>query len=108
MATVNPQKITWSAPTQNTDGTPIVESLNYRLVVDGVDFLDFPGTLNPDGKFEQELAPLNLPANQVLTLALKAFYGVGDQPGLVSAPSGSIEVILGVAAPEAPFGLAAE
>ena len=105
MPRINKQTLSWGAPTLNTDGTPITQALSYRLTVDGVDFLDFPGSLNPEGRYEQELALLNLPQNQVLTLALKAFYV--DAPALISDPSASIEVIMGVARPEAPFGLEA-
>jgi hypothetical protein len=53
MAIVNPRQFSWTAPTQNTDGTDITEALNYRLELDGSPFLDFPGVLNPDGKYYQ-------------------------------------------------------
>jgi hypothetical protein len=105
MALINKSTLKWMAPTLNTDGSAISQELSYRLTVDGADFLDFPGTLNPNGEFEQPLAPLNLPQNQVMMLALKAFYV--NEPQLISEPSGTLEVILGVPAPAAPFGLAA-
>ena len=104
MAKINPVTISWSAPTLNTDGTPIVGALSYRLMVDGVDFLDFPGSLNPDGKYYEDVAPMAIP-NGAHTLALKAFYV--DEPSLISDPSGVLDIIVGVTAPAAPFGLAA-
>lgn len=37
MAKVNPTKLTWTAPTTNTDGTPIQYEVDYELGVVGED-----------------------------------------------------------------------
>jgi len=106
MTKINPLKISWLAPIENTDGTAITEPLSYRMLVDGVDFLDFPGTLNADGKYEEYTTSMNLPSNEVLSITLKAFYA--SNPDIISIPSNVIEVMLGVAAPNAPLELSAE
>lgn len=105
MAKINPQEITWTAPTENTDGSPITEPLNYTLGVhDGTDFveqLSFPGSLNTDGRYTAPIDGLNLPPGAT-TIALLAFYV--DAPDAKSAWSGSLDILLGVQ-PNAPFGL---
>ena len=97
--------MSWNAPTENTDGTPIIEALSYRLEVGGVPFLDFPGSLNPDGRFSIDYDQVNLPTGQILTLALRAFYV--EDPNLISEPSNSIQVLLGVVQPNPPTSLEA-
>jgi hypothetical protein len=43
---------TWNAPTARVDGTPLSPSeISYRLYIDGVAIVDFPGSLNPDGSY---------------------------------------------------------
>lgn len=106
MARINPVQISWSAPTENTDGTPVVEALSYRLAVDGADFLDFPGTLNQDGRYSEATEFMSLPEGVVLNLTLRAFYV--NEPNLISDPSNAIEIILGVSNPNPPFGLSNE
>ena len=105
MAQINPKFISWLAPTENTDGSPIVGALAYRLMLDGADFADFPGTLNPDGRYEQPLDVLGLPDGEH-TYALKAFYT--DSPELISDPSASVTMITGVTAPNAPLDFSAD
>jgi len=102
MAKLNPTKITWEAPTSNTDGSPIVGDLAYRLYVDGSGFADFPGALNPDGKYEADITVMGLP-DGASTLTLAAFYV--DKPELISDPSNGIDIVLGVARPNPPTGL---
>ena len=104
MAKINPTKFSWTAPTQNTDGSDIVGELSYTMTLDGTDFLSFPGSLNPDGKFYELTENMNLPAG-ASTFALKAFYI--DKPSLISDPSNSIEIIMGVTNPEAPLDFGA-
>lgn len=106
MAVENPRRIFWSAPTQNTDGSPIDYDLAYNMYVNGVVTASFPGTLNPDGTYEALFADLPaFPKNQVLTVALSAF--ATSNPARESAPSTSVEVEF-VGIPSAPFGLVAE
>lgn len=110
MAAINPTDLKWSAPAHNTDGSEITEPLNYTLGVAGEDgefteALSFPGALNQDGTYQVAFADLAL-ENGAHTIALRAFY-LG-QPDLHSDWSGSLDIILGMAAPNPPFGLAAE
>lgn len=103
MAQINPKEFSWTAPTQNTDGSDIVGNLSYTLTLDGEDFLSFPGALNPDGKFYESTENMNLP-DGASSVALKAFDI--DKPNLVSKPSGVLEIIVGVV-PEAPLDFGA-
>lgn len=109
MADINPEKLSWSAPTKNTDGSDITEPLSYTLGVsdDGGEFvetLSFPGSLNPDGSYSVAFSELALEPG-AHSIALRAFYV--DQPEAKSGWSGALDIVLH-AVPEAPFGLAAE
>lgn len=105
MAKINPKNLSWTAPTENTDGSPIENALSYRLVVNGTDFADFPGSLNADGRFEQPIAMLGLPEGRH-TLHLKAFYV--EDPDSISDPSNGVEIFLGVLKPNPPTAFSAE
>lgn len=104
MAKINPTEFSWTAPTQNTDGSAIVGELSYILVLGSTDFLSFPGSLNPDGKFYESTENMNLPEG-ASTVALKAFYI--DEPSLVSDPSNSLDIIMGVTSPDVPLDFGA-
>lgn len=104
MAKINPTALSWSAPTEDTDGKPITQALNYTLGVDGAETVSFPGTLNSDGKYSVAFADLDLDDGEY-TIALKAFYV--DNPELKSGWSESVQVLLGVGAPSVPFGVSA-
>ena len=109
MKVINPKKLSWKAPTENTDGTPIAGALSYTLGVmtdTGVfsDVASFPGSLNPDGTYEALFADMPAFGTGTVELALKAFYV--EQPELVSDWSSSITASFGVVNPNAPFGLA--
>ena len=104
MATINPTTLSWNAPTENVDGSPITDPLSYRLVVDGADFLDFPGTLNPDGSYSVATVDLGLP-NGIFQMELKTFYE--EAPELISDPSNSIVIGLGVTSPNPPTAFSA-
>ncbi len=86
------------------DGSPIVGELEYILMVDGVDFLNFPGTLNQDGKYYEDTANMNLP-DGMFSITLSAFYV--DEPVLRSQPSNPKEIIMGVTNPNPPLDLGA-
>lgn len=99
-------KISWSAPTENVDGTPINYELSYNLYINGINSLVLPGTLNQDGKFEAELgviAALDAIGTYVLTLTA---FNV-DTPAIESAESNSVTVIT-VAVPLEPADLSLE
>ena len=100
MAKINPREFSWTAPTQNTDGSPIVGELSYRMNLDGSPFLDFPGTLNPDGRYYQVTDNMNLP-DGAHVVTLQAFYV--DSPELISDPSNALDIIVGVTQPEVPL-----
>lgn len=86
---LNPRRITWTAPTENTDGTAIDYQLAYALLVDGEPVADFPGTLNPDGTYEALFADLP-PIHGEAEIALVAFdVAIPDRR---SAPSGTLQV----------------
>ena len=102
---INPTKFSWTAPTLNTDGSAITEPLAYRLYVDGVANSDFPGTLNTDGKYEMLFADTAI-TDGAHVIYITAFYV--DKPELESDPSGTLDVVLGLARPEAPLDFSAE
>ena len=104
MASINPVRLKWTAPTKNTDGTDIAGDLSYRLTVDGTVFLDFPGTLNPDGRFSESMDALGL-SDGAHTLTLQSFYV--SQPSLLSDPSNSLDIVLGVTRPDVPLDFSA-
>jgi hypothetical protein len=88
--------LSWLAPTENTDGTPIDYSLTYQLYINGAATMVFPGTLNPDGKYTFLLQ--DVPALQEegsYTIELTAFregVDLSEFPELESDKSGSIIV----------------
>ena len=103
---INPTEISWTAPTENVDGTPVTEPLSYTLGVhDGADFVEqisFPGTLNADGNYTAPIESLNLPQG-VSTISLLAFY-VSDPETTKSDWANPLDVHLGLQ-PNPPFGL---
>jgi hypothetical protein len=97
-------KLSWTAPTLNTDGSAITQSLTYTLYRHNNDVilsvLSFPGTLNPDGQYEfllEDIASFN--TDGVYTLSLTATDEDGDE----SDHSNTIEVTRAMA-PLAPTG----
>lgn len=99
---LNPEKITWTAPTQNVDGTPIDYALAYRLYVDGSPVADFPGSLNTDGRYEMLYA--DVPAIGLGSHAITMTAFRQDIPELESDQSNVVEVYFG-SKPEAPLGV---
>jgi len=96
--------ISWTAPTENTDGSPITQALNYNLYIDGVNQLSFPGTLNPDGRYTfplDQVSGMQLDADYTLTLTAV------DEDGDESDPSNAI-VVTRLARPNAPTAFSAE
>lgn len=103
---VNPQELSWTAPTENTDGTPIDYALAYELGwrIDPAAAFEpvasFPGQLNPDGSYRADIPAFNFPGDQVFQLALNAFRQ--DAPQLKSDWSNAIEVLISGKVPLAP------
>lgn len=102
MPRLNPDLITWRAPTTNVDGTPIDYELAYELELDGEAVATFPGRLNAEGIYEQSTADL-FPDVQYAAyrVTLRAFRV--DQPTLKSAPSNAVEYVFDRRVPNAPF-----
>lgn len=88
--------LSWLAPTQNTDGTSIDYALSYRLYVDAQPVATFPGTLNPDGRYQFPLADvpaLEEPGTYLLTLtAFPEGVDLELEPGRESDPSGELAI----------------
>ena len=94
----------WTAPTANTDGSPITQALTYNLYVDGTPVLTFPGTLNPDGTYSFPIADVSAMAiDAVYSLYLTAMDEDGDE----SDPSNTITVER-LARPNAPTAFSVE
>ena len=104
---INPTKLNWTAPTTNTDGSLIIEALNYTLgVSDGATFIEvisFPGSLNPGGEYEVTIQDTAL-TDGTHTIALAAF--VVSAPDIKSDWSNAIDILL-VGVPASPLGLVA-
>lgn len=82
-------ELKWTAPTQNTDGSPITQQLTYNLYIDGVNTLGFPGTLNQDGRYSFPLADVGaMQSDGTYELYLTAVDEDGDE----SDPSNSISI----------------
>lgn len=97
-------EIKWTAPTQNTDGSPITQNLVYNLYIDGVNTMGFPGTLNPNGQYSfplDQVAAMAAPGDYTLTLTAV------DEDGDESDPSNAIVVTSLSPVPNAPAGLEA-
>ena len=99
-------KLSWSAPTENEDGTPIDYDLAYNLYVDDAETasVSLPGTLNADGKYTAELtdiAALQLIAAGVeFAITLTAFDT--DKPERESERSNAVVLLRVLADPKAP------
>lgn len=100
----NPTKLSWTAPTEREDGSPITGDLTYSLWIDGVESQSLPGSLNPEGKYEAALT-ISEPGQYSLYLTATETYP--DGKALTSQPSNAVEIEV-TAAPLAPAALAAE
>jgi len=107
------RNLTWTEPTKNTDETPIEYALNYRLYIDDVPTITFPGTLNDAGQYEFPLADVGAITEAGLyTFELTAFeQGVDleQEPERESARSNAIQIIaVVVTVPKEPADLSTE
>lgn len=88
--------LSWLAPTQNVDGTDIDYALTYRLYVDAQPVMTFPGTLNPDGRYQFPLADVAaLSSEGAHELTLTAFpegIDLEAEPERESDPSNAITI----------------
>lgn len=102
MSKLNAVSLRWQAPTQNVDGSPIDYELAYELYVDAEAVATFPGRLNPDGTYEQDVVDLFPDTTfAAYDVALKAFRV--DQPAEKSELSNVVEYKFDRRKPKAPF-----
>jgi hypothetical protein len=103
----------WTAPTENTDGTAIDYALTYRLYIDDVVAMTFPGTLNGDGVYYFPLADVGaITEPGSYTFELTAFpegVDLDQEPERESAKSNAVVVqaILAIV-PKGPTDLSTE
>jgi len=100
---LNPEKLSWTAPDTNTDGTPIDYALSYNMYVDGTINSSFPGSLNPDGRYEIPFADTAIGNEGTFNITLTAFNQTF--PEAESDPSAPLEVTF-APVPLAPTDLA--
>ena len=106
---VNPNKISWHAPTENTDGTPIEYALEYELGVkkDGeiTAHTVVPAQLRDEDTPDEYEAPIEDMGFEVgeHVIALRAF--AKDDPERMSDWSETLKFAISDEVPRAPFGL---
>ena len=104
----NPKTLSWSAPTENEDGTPIDYALNYELGVADGDVteavLTLPEELNAEGIYVAQIADMNFEPG-THTVRVRALSE--EHEGRISKWSTSVTFAVG-ANPAAPFAVAVE
>lgn len=106
---INPTTLRWTAPTENTDGTPIEKPLDYELGKLQTDGTFLPrlvviGTLQTDGTYAAPLSDMSFSFGEH-TIALRAKYQ--DRPDLVSEWSTAVTFEV-APIPNPPTALAVE
>ena len=107
------EQITWTAPIENVDGSPIDYALTYRLYIDDIPTMTFPGSLNETGVYSFPLADVGaIQAPGTIKLELTAFpegVDLEQEPERESAKSNSIQVLVAaVLVPKEPADLSTE
>ena len=107
------RQLTWTAPTENTDGSPIDYALTYRLYMDDAPIMTFPGTLNETGTYSFPLADVGaIQAAGQYTFELTAFpegVDLEQEPERESGKSNAIVIIAAVVlVPKEPADLSTE
>ena len=104
---INPTTLSWKAPTENEDNTPIDYELGYEVGVKAGDtFMPIyatPGSLNPDGNYEAPIEAMNF-QDGVHTIAMRAFRA--DSPSVMSKWSNELSFEIENDRPNAPFDIA--
>jgi hypothetical protein len=101
----NPKSLFFSPPTENTDGTPIVGALNYKLYKQNAGgswshFFDIVGALQVGDRYEVPL-PFFPEGTHVISMAAV------DSDGDESVKSNTAEFVIGRRKPRKPTILAA-
>lgn len=107
------RNLTWTAPTENTDGTAIEYALTYRLYLDDVPVMTFPGTLNETGLYSFPLEDVAAITEAGLyTFELTAFpegVDLDQEPERESARSNAIQIMaVATLVPKEPADLSTE
>lgn len=101
---MNPTRLRWTHSGLREDGSAVdLSGLAYNLYADSAPVASFPGTLNPDGSYEQLFADLGWQPEpgRVHTLTLRALE---IESGLESVDSMAVEVqFVGRPTPPAAF-----
>jgi hypothetical protein len=106
---INPTKLSWTAPTTNTDGTEITYDLEYevgQVTSTGtiISIMVVASQLQPDGQYEIPLEDITLDYGEH-TLVMCTF--AKDNPYRKSAWSAGVSFILSAEIPNVPLGLTA-
>ena len=96
-------KLSWTAPTENVDGSPIDYALSYELQEDDVPIISFPGSLNPDGTYSVLLADVPTFTRGDHNLTLEAISDTG-----VHSADSNVVVLTADVQPGAPLNFFAE
>ncbi|GGE75794.1 hypothetical protein GCM10011533_30170 [Streptosporangium jomthongense] len=103
---VNPETMSWTAPTTNVDGTEITYALEYEVGLDqkGIfsPIVTIPGQLQPDNRYTAPIADLPLEYGEH-TIALRSF--AKEAPDRVSEWSEPVTFVLSAEIPRAPLDL---
>ena len=105
--------LTWSAPTENVDGSPIDYALTYRLYLDDIPTMTFPGSLNETGVYSFPLADVGaIQAPGTIKFELTAFPEGVDleaNPERESGKSNAIQITaVAIPVPKEPADLSTE
>lgn len=107
------RNLTWTAPTENTDGTAIEYALTYRLYLEDVPVMTLPGTLNETGLYSFPLEDVAAITEAGLyTFELTAFpegVDLDQEPERESARSNAIQIMaVATLVPKEPADLSTE
>jgi hypothetical protein len=106
---VNPTQMTWQAPTQNVDGTPIDYVLNYEVGLEDANgqlqpSMVIPGQLQDGGDYTAPIADLGLAAGSTYRIALRTF--AKDEPARKSVYSEMVDFAISDRIPNPPLAFA--
>jgi len=110
MSKVNPQRLIWTGPTKNVDGSAITYEIDYEVGFSDEQgafqpYMVVVGSLREDGQFVAQISDMALD-DGVKVLAMRAIRR--DLPALRSAWSRPVEFEIARSEPDAPFNVAVE
>lgn len=103
---INPEKLAWTAPKTNVDGTPIDYALEYEVGLQDeegalVPLMVVPSQLQTDEGYEAPIADLGLESGKVYRVALRTF--AKEEPKRVSAWSDVVSFAISDRIPSPPL-----